>query len=180
MILEKLREIKENKKAACFYINKNNTRSFLVGYVLEFNDKYFLIASISNEGLYDGFILMETSKIIKIEIDNKYIKKILTLIDYQKTVYKALNFNKDNLVKELISFAQKQNYIVSIELVNGGYYNAEGYVNNIEKEGCEIRNMTQYGENDGIAFIKFSDITKIECNCLEQIALKILNSKLSK
>lgn len=85
MIINKLEELKKNKKIASFYTNENNTIKFSVGYIIDYNDEYFVLATISPEGLYDGFVLKETSSVTRINVDGKYENKILTLAKYHKT-----------------------------------------------------------------------------------------------
>ncbi|KOF55772.1 hypothetical protein AGR56_18355 [Clostridium sp. DMHC 10] len=160
-MIKKLDELKKSKKIASFYTNENNTAKFSVGYIVDYNENNFVIAMISPEGKYDGFALMETRSIIRINTDSKYENKILKLIKYHKTVHENLNFKEDNFILEFLKFAQTQDYIVSIELLNSGFYDIQGYIQTIKKDSCIIKQITEYGEYDGIGFVEFSDITKI-------------------
>lgn len=176
MIINKLNELKGNKKIASFYTNENDTSKFSVGYIVDFNNDYIAFALISPEGLNDGFALKETSSIIRINIEGKYENKILTLSKYHKTIHENLVFKEDNFVLELLKFAKTKGYIVSLELLNSGFYDVQGYIEKIENNNCFIKQITEYGEVDGISMVELQDISKISCNSSDEKILQILNS----
>ena len=175
MFTKKLKELKENKQIAAFYTNIDDTSKFSVGYVLDYNEDYFLLAEISPKGLNDGFVVNEINNIIRINVDSRYENKIKVLAEYQKTIHENIEFQTDDIVFEVLKFAKIKNYIVSIELINSGFYDIQGYVATIEKDNCLINQVTEYGDVDGMAVIKLSDITKISCNSNDEVTLKILN-----
>lgn len=176
MFIENLHKLKKEKRIASFYTDEDDTSKFMVGYVMDYNDKYFIVAAISPQGLYDGFVLKKTESIFRINMDSIYEKKILSLSKYHKIIYEEISFKEDNLILGLLSFAKIKNYVVSIELLNSGYYDIQGYVEVVDNDGCKIKQITEYGELDGICFVTLSDITQISCNSEDEINLKILNS----
>lgn len=176
MFIEKLQELKNSKKIASFYTNEYNTSRFNVGYIVEFTDEHFLVAAISPYGKYDGFVLLEVGGILRINTDSLYEEKIEKLTKHYNTVHECISIDEGSLVSGLIQYACAQNYIVSLELLNSGVYDVQGYVKDVTDEGCIIKQITEYGEEDGTTFVLLSDITKVSCNSEDEIMLKILNS----
>ncbi|MFA6808845.1 MAG: hypothetical protein WCR27_07615 [Eubacteriales bacterium] len=176
MFIEKLKELKKDRKIASFYTNENNTSKFIVGSVVDFNDDYFIISMISPQGLNDGLVLKETSSIIRINTDSMYENKILALANYHKIKYCDIILNGNNLIFELLSLAKMKNYIITIELLNSGFNDVQGYVGSIENDSCNIKQITEYGDLDGIDLIKISDITEISCNSDDDRIIEILYS----
>lgn len=175
-MINKLSELKKNKIIASFYTNENDLSKFSVGYVVDFNDDYIVFALVSPEGLNDGFALKETSSIIRINIDGKYENKILKLLKYHKTTHENLIFKDNNFVLEMLSFAKTKGYIVSLELLNSGFYDVQGYIEKIENDNCFVKQITEYGEVDGMSMVELRDISKISCNSSDEKILEILSS----
>ncbi|GKX68626.1 hypothetical protein [Inconstantimicrobium mannanitabidum] len=175
MMINKLDELMQNKKIASFYMDEEDMERFAVGYVVAANDEYFILAMISPSGLCDGFKLEQVSSIIRIRVDGKYENKILTLAKYHKTKHEEIIFKEDNFISEFLIFAKTKSYIVSLELLNCGFYDVVGYVEKIENGSCVIREIDEYGEEDGVSTVELQDITQISCNSLEESKLKILN-----
>lgn len=176
MFEEKIKTIKENKEIAAYYTNDSHTDKFLVGYLIEFNDDYFILAHISPQGTYDGFLLKEINSIYRVETKNLYLNKILTLAKYYNTTHEKIDFENKNLVLEFLLFAKKQNYVVSLELLNSNNLDSVGYIERLEKDYCEIKQLDDYGQLDGFSLIYYSDIVDIRCNTEDEIILKILDS----
>lgn len=174
MFINKLSELKKEKKIASFYTDESNTSKFAVGFVIDYNDDYFIIEMISPQGLYDGIILKETSSIFRINTDGMYENKIMNLSKYYKTTSSDIVFKENDLIYELLSLAKIKNHIVSLELLNSGFNDIQGYVEIIDNYSCIIKQITDYGELDGVGIVKFSDITEISCNSGDEIVLEIL------
>ncbi|WP_238882330.1 hypothetical protein [Clostridium sp. YIM B02551] len=172
----KLEDLKKNKKAASFYTDENNTSKFLFGYIVDYNDDFFIVAMISPDGQYDGFVLREISSIVRINVDGKYENKILELAKHNKIIHEKFTLQDDNFISEFLRFAEQQEYIVSIELLNSGFYDVQGYIEAIEDDNCNIKQVNEYGEEDGVSLIKLIDITKISCNSLDEKVLKVLST----
>ena len=176
MFIEELQKLKKSKKIASVYTDGNDTSRFAVGYIVDFSDEYFIIGAISPCGTYDGFVLKEVDTIFRINIDSIYENKIETLTKYHNNTHECINLDKDNLISSLLKFSSDRKYIVSLEILNSGVYDIQGYIQEITNDGCTIKQVTEYGEDDGTALVAFSDITKVSCNSSEESVLNILNS----
>ena len=57
MLLEILEKSKKKNKIIFIYSNKFETNKFSVGYIIEMDETYYIIARISPYGEYDGYEL---------------------------------------------------------------------------------------------------------------------------
>ena len=173
MFIEELSRLKDEKKLIAVYTNIDNTNKFAAGYVVGVNEQYFILAAITPAGKYDGFLLKKTEPIYKISTDGRYIDKLLQLISINKTEVNLM-FDHDNLIQQLLVFAQQNRAIVSVELIDSGYDDCIGFVELIDENVCKIQEINEYGEADGVSLIKLSDITKVSCDDSDDQPLKLL------
>jgi hypothetical protein len=171
--MEKLEEFKKQKKILSIYADINNTNKFAAGCIAGVDKNYFILSSVTPAGTYDGFLLKRIDSVYKISTDGLYNNKLLKLIDFNN-IKLNITFESDNLVKELLEFAQKQCMITSIELVDSGYDDCVGLIESIENEFCTIQEINEYGDLDEQSIIKISDITKLSCDEYDYYSLKLL------
>jgi hypothetical protein len=165
-----------SQKIASFYTNEDDTLKFNVGYIINFTCDHFVIAAISPRGTNDGYVLKELDSLFRISTGSLYEKKVAILSEYYNTTHECINLSGGNLLMGLLQFARAKDYIVSIELLNSGVNDVQGFVQDVTDEICKIIEITDFGEEDGIGIVALSDITKVSCNSSDEIILKILNS----
>lgn len=177
MLIESLVEIKEKELYASIYADLDNTSRFLFGKVPLLNDDHLIIESYSPNGQDDGFVLLEVKNVYKTEINSKYSQKMMALINHHNcSNHEKIDIKETNhsLVEHLLLFSQLKKYIVSIELLGNGVMFL-GLVDSIQNELCCIKQIDEYGEDDGVTYIDILDISMITCNGEEEKYLKILN-----
>ena len=81
------------------------------------------------------------------------------------------------MVADLSCFAQENHKVVSIELLESGNYDIQGFISEIKDTIITVEQLDDYGKKDGISIISFSDITSISCDSNEEIALTLLAEK---
>lgn len=173
MFLDKIQQLKKQKKLLSVYTDTSNTSKFAAGYVVGANEQHFTLALVTPVGKYDGLLLKRTDSIYMISTDGRYIDKLLKLISINKTEVNVL-FDSGNLIQEVLDFAQKNRLIVSIELIDSGYDDCIGFVDSMDEDMCKIQEINEFGEPDGVSIIKLSDVTKISCDDSDDRPLKLL------
>ncbi len=176
MIIEQMRTAKNNKDIVSIYSNYEDTEKFSVGRVLAVNDDDTVLYAYSPYGRYDGYLLKKTDSIFLIETGGSYLEKIAILSDkncddFKKEIRK---FESSDLVNELLNFAQENSLIVSIELLDSGITDVQGFVDKSENESVIINAVDDYGYSDGTSAVNFRDITFISCDAEDERALKTL------
>lgn len=156
-----LLELYQTQEPACIYTDCNDTSKFHFGMVTAINKKEIAIHMISPEGDDDGIIMMNVENVLRVEKNSKYIEKMKKLCcDKTIPIYDLL-IQKDNIQMATLLFAFNNKQILSIELLNSGYNDVVGYIESIDKDRCQIKQIDEYGDCDGISYIRIEDITKI-------------------
>lgn len=171
----KLKELHHKKELVSIHSDIACVDKFVFGYVVACNKQYYVMALIAPDGKYDGFLLKPLSDIQYISYNDKYEIKMKKLIDYYKTEHENCELLGENLVKELLEFAQDNGFIIAIEISDSGYDDCVGYVEQISDDICIIKNIDKFGKEDGESVISLDNITQISCNTEDEIKLKILS-----
>lgn len=166
-------ELINEQKIVSVYTNIYETTKFLCGYPLRINENHFLLASITPQGYYDGYIVKNTNSIYHMTYDEKYELNLAILARYYQTTHKKIKY-KYNLIYTLLNHAKENNFVISIELFESGYDNVVGMIGQLSQDYCEILRLTEYGELDGVSKIKLCDISQIACDTEDEIKIKIL------
>ena len=142
------------------YSDKNDLTKFIFGKIVFCDDSHIIILSITPEGMYDGYILKRIEDIVKICTRTNYIADMISKID-QSSLKQFVFNNSDSSIVGLLDFAKTNNLIVSIELLNSGYSEAFGFVNEINNNYIAIKQIDQSDKLDGITYVRNEDITQI-------------------
>ena len=174
MFQEKLRELMEAKSYISIYHNRDDLSAFGFGVVVACNGEHVIFAAFSPCGENDGLHLCEIDSICKIEYDDMYSNKMEKLINYNGAKHENYHF-RENLIEEFLRYAKENNFIAGIEICDSDEFDALGLVDSLSDEGCKILLINQYGNENGYAEIKYSDITQMNCNECEERYRRILH-----
>ena len=173
MFSEELQRLKEEKKLVSVYTNVDDTDKFAAGYVVGVSEQEFILASVTSAGEYDGFLLKQVDSVYKISTDGLYIDKLLKLISLNKTQF-SVCFDGGDLFRQILTFAQNNHAIVSLELMNSGYDDCVGFVESLDEGLCRMQEVNEFGEPDGVSVVKLSCITTMSCDDSDDRPLKLL------
>lgn len=177
MFNEYFKDAKINKLPISIFTDVDNTDKFSFGFVQEISDEHILINCISPFGFYDGYTIRNRANIYRIEYQNNYGKKLHKLYQIRNQKHQLITRKTDNLIADLIHFAKKENFIVSIELHNSDTDDLQGYISNVKDTIIAIEQIDEYGKNNGKSMILLEDITKISCDSDQEIMLKLLSER---
>ena len=175
MLLEILEKSEKENKIISIYNNKFETNKFSVGYIINYDKTYYIMARISPYGEYDGYELGMVNDIYKIEYDGKYENKIKKLYDYKNQSHNMLEKSGENLIYEFLNFVKDKELVISVELCDSNLCDAQGYVKKVSIDNIEIDLIDEYGYNDGITDIDLKTVTSIVCDSNDETILKILS-----
>ncbi len=156
---DKLLELKKQNKNISIYCCED-TNNFSYGKLLSVNDCEFALLMYTPYGLYDGIIVKSIDEILRIEYDGQYDQKMQKVLS-QNTAAENYCIDDSQITSSVLELSLKQNRIVSIELLNSGYDDVVGFVDEIFDNKCIIKLVDEYGYEDGYSCIKISDITQV-------------------
>ena len=178
-MIKKLLKLSVLKKYVSLYVNESDASKFVFGRILCANKDYVVIYMIAPNGKYDGILVKETTAVIRIEVEDKYSRKMHQLISSNEM--RKFNFVLDdhNILSSLFNIAKNEHKIISLELLNSEMNNVVGFVENTDENVCMIRQVDLYGDDDGFSYIDLNDITQVTYDSDdEQIILRLWESKL--
>lgn len=156
-----LHELYTSQKSACLYTNFNDINKFHFGTIAAVNDEEVAIQMITPYGDDDGIIIMNIDNVYRIETNCKYVEKMKKLCsNKQLPSYEFFSENNSIKISSLL-FAFNKELVVSIELLDSGYNSIVGLIKMIEDNKCKIQQVDEYGNLDGISYIRIKDITKL-------------------
>jgi hypothetical protein len=171
---KQLQKAAETRELVELYTDIENVDKFAVAKVLKVSDDYVILANVSPIGMYDGFHLLNTDETYQINVETRYIQNIKKLYMAKKQNHIEFDVDNENLMLGMLEFAEKNNFVVVVELFEGG--TVQGFIKNIEDSILVVSILTDSGEPDGESYMNLEDITSISCDNEEGICLKILSS----
>lgn len=165
-----------NNVPVSIYTDKNDTDKFSFGFIQGVSNDYILIAAITPFGFYDGYTIKSYIDIYRIESQDKYGKKVHKLYLLHEQKHQLVDNLTDNLILDLIRFANEKHLAVSIELFHSESDDLQGFVADIQGDMVTIEQLDDDGKKDGNSVISLEDITDVVCDSDLQMALKLLSS----
>lgn len=162
----------------CIYEGGDH-EAFIFGKVVHMDDRYCIIRRVAPDGSDDGLLLLETDGIFRIETDSKYIRKMQRIMGTarRETPYDldAYFRGESSCRTALLRFAKDGDRVLSIELLSGGVTDIMGRVQSVSEDGIAVRQIDEYGEDDGLSVCRPGDITQISIDSeAERIIEKLL------
>ncbi|MFC9601529.1 hypothetical protein ACFTQL_27675 [Peribacillus butanolivorans] len=172
-----LQKAAEKGELVELYTDTEDVDKFAIAKVLKVSDDYVILANVSPIGMYDGFHLLNTDDVYQINVETRYIRNIEKLYLAKKQNHIEFNVDNENLMLSMLEFAEKNNFVILVELFEGG--TVQGFIKKIEDIILVVSILTDFGEPDGESYMKLEDISSISSDNEEGICLKILYSDVS-
>lgn len=160
-MLKVLYELAQSKEYAMFFGNPE-TDKFKFGYVLAVNENEIAIQELSLDGEDDGIVVMDSNRIYKVERNGQYVDKMMKLSSNKKISDWLGRIDENKILESILLKDVLKDKIVSIELLDSGYYAASGFIDKIQKDQCSLKQIDEYGVEDGMAYFLLSDISELE------------------
>jgi len=160
-MLKLLKEVCKQNKFACIYTNEENTSKFFFARVLCVNEKHIAIYLVTKDGCFDGIVVKRTEEISRVETDGQYSQKMKKLCSLQEQKPWEHCLQEERIPESLLSVAKEEKGIVALEMLKSGYDDVVGFVEEIRDGLCTIRQIDEYGFEDGISYVRIDDISQI-------------------
>ena len=166
---ELLKKLMSTREFAEIYTDSSDTSKFAFGRIVACDELFFIAELVSPSGNYDGLLLKPTDDIIKICVETEYAQKIK--IPSANFIKQEYPFNCDDLISEILLYAQEKKLIVAVELLHSGYDDITGFAESADDSRFTVKQVNQYGKHDGTAYANKSDVTQISCDTENEISL---------
>ena len=174
MYSELLKAFQSNKN--CSFYTDDECDKFIYGKIIALNEDEVAIQMYNTDGTCDGVIVKIVSDFFRIEYDSKYNQKMEKLIETD-TFEDSVEIDGNAVFDSAIKSAIIKNFIVSIELLHSGNENITGLPLSLENGICTVRQIDDYGCDDGVTSFVFNTATQITINAKYE---KLLSSLMNK
>lgn len=160
-MLKILNELYQSQDMACIYADYNDTSKFHFGTIMAVNEEEIAIQMISPDGENDGIVVISITNINRVETNSLYVQKMKKLCAGGSLFLNDLEIDNNNIINSILLFAFKEKEVVSIELIDSGYNDVIGIIEEIDDVECKIKQFNEYGYVDGELYFRINDITKV-------------------
>ena len=163
-----------NKKISSFYCNPDDCDAHYTGFVERFNDSEILIAHITPNGYYDGYVLKRISDIYRVDYDGEYEKKIEKLYTLRAQKHSRIDTCEKNngaLLFAVLDYAKDNNLVVSLDFEDS---HISGLINCYNDTIVKLCSINDNGKKDGLAIVKLDNILSIDLDTEYEQNLNIL------
>ena len=168
--------LKDDKTLCEIYTNSSNLNVFSVGYIIAFDDEFYITKNLDAFGRQDGYFCGNIGEIVKISTDTNYLIDIKKLQNYHNQPKENLiDFSTDLLYRFLLTIKTNKR-ICSITLFNDLLPDITGYVVELDYDNIKVLNIDNRGHEDGLSIINLCDVSSAEFGSSEFVKLEILNS----
>lgn len=173
-MIKQLKTAAKNQKYVSLYMDSDDMSRFVFGRIIGVNSDHIAVSMISPEGDYDGILVKRTEAVIRLEMDDKYARKMIELCGPAGIDTKLAWSNEQDMMKSVLEYAKTTKKIISCELLNSGMDDVVGFLENMQNGLCEIKQVDFEGYEDGYSYILVDDITQISCDSKdEQLLLRL-------
>lgn len=173
MYSELLKAFQSNKN--CSFYTDVECDKFIYGKIIALNEDEAAIQMYNTDGTCDGVIVKMVSDFFRIEYDSKYNQKMEKLIETD-TFEDSVEIDGNAVFDSAIKSAINKNFVVSIELLHSGNENITGLPLSLENGICTVRQIDDYGCDDGVTSFVFNTATQITINAkYEKLLSRLMN-----
>lgn len=156
-----LKEICEKEYLVEIYANPRDLNSYVIGYILCYNEDYIIIKNISSTGKYNGMSCLMIENLNRIDYETKYLNNICKLIERDGnnlyTDLKNMEFN----VLDIFKYIMKNQRACSFELVGSDQTDVIGFIVDVKDDYIIVNQINEECESNGKSIIFIEVIERL-------------------
>ncbi len=166
-ILDKILTNSKKDKSIISARQYGDSNNQFVGYILDFNDKLFIMQQVSTNGFEDGILIEEFDNIETFEVgDYESAYQFLFENSHKASKQTVKNIdlpNSENWKYDMLEKMFSLGEVITIQL-NSDDNIVTGYIISFNKSHLEFNPLSNIGEDDGIVLYKIEDIKTFTIN----------------
>lgn len=144
-----------------FHVDDENPESFIVARLVHKFSDDLLLSILTPGGVWDGFLYLNSIAVGRIDSDEEYIQKLLTLSKFKGQVEPRALYPVFNSFKAIIDYSISHHLVIGIECYESGAVDLTGMIAGYDDDFLEIIQMDDYGQEDGYAFVRPEAVTRM-------------------
>lgn len=174
MMIELLRKFCEEDTFISLYTNQTDSDAFTFCKAVFTNDEFSVVLMVHPNGSFDGIQMLHNDLILRIETDDRYIKKMEILRQAHPWEEPNLSALAKCTPKAMLCYLMEAKRICSVEILDSGTQDAFGFVESIKGDTCKLALLDQYGYEDGVCYLPIPHLTRIAFGSEEHRILETL------
>lgn len=159
---ELLQRFLESGEQICLYTERDAPGGFAYGRLLAVSGPHFALYLVSPDGAFDGVLVEGIDRVLRVEAGGLYQEKMERLCRFASLPPFPQALEGD-LVAAVLAAARKMGKIVSVEVDESGEDDFAGFVAEPQNGLCRFLRVDEYGMEDGEAFVRPADVTRVVC-----------------
>ena len=144
-----------------FHIDKDNPESFIVSRVVHKDQISLVLSVLTPCGIWDGFLYLKNAAVTGVDIDEDYLNKLLRLSRIKGQCEPKKLYSQLNSLDSILRYSQTRHKVVGVEFYESGGTDLNGIVIGYDDFIVKIHQIDEYGQDDGLSFVKRESITRM-------------------
>ena len=174
--LATLQEALEGNRAVAVYADADDYQTYEVGFVEHSDNHELVLKCLTPKGEPDGRRVLRMDAVVRVDIDNAYVRKLELLYQYRESIF-AADFRSNHSAKRDLK-GQLESALLDgtiVHLVDANDYGPSGLVREIGDDYVTIERIGANGEPDGVATMLIASIHKVHMGRRQDQVLEFLH-----
>jgi hypothetical protein len=178
-IIKTMEKSKKEDKIITVYSDIDDYTNYECGFFYLKSENEFVLKSVTETGLYDGYLVIELDDVYRVDYDGQYERKLEKLYNLNRSRHskrvKENIFSEQNLFIDVMEMAESNNLYISLIFDNDEEEIVSGIVEEFTDEYVKLKVINEYGEFDGYTTVDIDEILKLSCDGEDEQVIKKLH-----
>jgi hypothetical protein len=177
MVLNLLSKAKEKNKLVGLRTINMDFEESIIGFVHHLDNEKVIIREIDQYGEKEGLTTIDLKKIINIDFDDRYQKRLLCVYNSTHSLNaekKILIYGEKNELVKAINSCINDKTIVKFLFTKKNY--ATGIPISVDSSSVLIKSIGWEGDDDGLSLYSFSEIIGLQYDSIDEQIISLLYS----
>ena len=153
-----INEIPKNKVVTLYSEDIHNDfdefNEFVSGFIVAYNNEKIVLACLDHYGENNGFLLLKSKSIYRIDYGSYYEKKLKSLYDLKKEKHESINFYKKNssFIQQILLWAYQMKKIILVKFPDSETELC-GYFEDLETNKIKVIDQYECKPEQGNSYI---------------------------
>lgn len=166
------------KKNVCVYTCDSEISKFLYGRIIFIDNEFFALYMLTPNGENDGILVKRLAVLLMLRWTDSMMKNEKLCPNFDDLISETpIDFENGNALFSIMLEALRTGKPISVELLDSGVDSVIGQVTAVNEKICTVRQIDEYGCDDGIAYVNVPDITQVSYASADNSILLLLMTK---
>lgn len=161
----------------CLYLRFGNFKVLIRTYNF-IDNEFFALYMLTPNGENDGILVKRLAVLLMLRWTDSMMKNEKLCPNFDDLISKTpIDFENGNALFSIMLDALRTEKPISVELLDSGVDSVIGQVTAVNEKICTVRQIDEYGCDDGIAYVNVPDITQVSYASADNSILLLLMTK---